>query len=239
MTEWAAKRFWTDVAIEEADGGYEVRLDGRSVRTPRKSVLRLPTEALAQLVAAEWSAVGEVIDPRQMPATRMANSAIEKVAPQMGAVVDHLSAYGETDLLCYRAEAPEGLVRRQAEVWDPWLDWADKTFGARLVVTAGIVPVDQPKEAVARLRAEVAALGPFELAAFHDLVMLSGSLVLGLATLKGAGRPDDLWRASRLDEIWQAEVWGQDEEAEQAAAAKSAGFSEAAMFFQSASIVSR
>lgn len=238
MTEWAAKRFWSGVDVTEADGGFQVQLDGRPVRTPGKSVLRLPTEALARLVAEEWVAVDEMIDPRQMPATRMANSAIAKVVPQMEAVVDHLAAYGETDLLCYRAEGPESLVARQAEAWDPWLDWAAETFGARLVVTAGIVPVDQPKDAVDRLRGEVAALGAFELAALHDLVMLPGSLVLGLAAARGAAGPDALWQVSRLDEIWQAELWGQDEEAERAAAAKAAGFADAAKFFACARAVS-
>ena len=109
MTEWVAKRFWADVTVAQVDGGYEVQLDGRPVRTPGKSRLLLPAPALAELVASEWSAVGEVIDPREMPATRMANSAIEKVAPQIAAVVDHLAAYGETDLLCYRAEGPDAL----------------------------------------------------------------------------------------------------------------------------------
>ena len=230
MTGWAAKRFWSEVEVAEVEGGFEIRLDGRPVRTPLKSPLVLPTRALGALLAAEWEAQEDLIDPEAMPATRMANSAIEKVAPQLDAVAGHLLSYGETDLLCYRADGPAGLVARQAEAWDPWLDWADRTLGARLVVTEGILPVDQPAAALAALRDELSRFDAFELAAVHDLVGLPGSLVLGLAASRGAAPPEALWQAGRLDELWQIEQWGEDALGEAANARKAQAFAEAARF---------
>ncbi|MDU8946310.1 ATP12 family chaperone protein [Ovoidimarina sediminis] len=232
MSEWAAKRFWTDTQVAEVEGGFEVRLDGRPVRTPFKSPLHLPTRAVAELLAGEWEAQSGTIDPNSMPATRMANSAIEKVAPQCAAVIAHLASYGETDLLCYRAESPEGLVALQAEAWDPWLDWARDTYGAELTTTRGVLPVTQPREAIDALTAPMAAMGPFELAAFHDLVSLPGSLILGLAAAAEAAAPEPLWQAARLDEVWQIEQWGHDDEAEAVNAHKLQAFMDAAVFLR-------
>ena len=142
-----------------------------------------------------------------------------------------VAAYGETDLLCYRAEGPASLVARQAAAWDPLLDWAAETLGARLVPTAGIVHRPQDPEALARLAAATRAFDPFELAAFHDLVALSGSLVIGFAAARGAQPPQALWALSRIDEDWQAEQWGTDEEAAEQAALKKQAFLEAAHIF--------
>ncbi|MGR3434979.1 MAG: ATP12 family protein, partial [Shimia sp.] len=139
MSDWEAKRFWTTTATEPVPGGWQIALDGKPVRTPFKSPLVLPTPALAAMVAAEWDAQGEVIDPLSMPATRAANSAIDKVAPQRAAVAAHLAEYGETDLTCYRAEAPPALVEAQARAWDPLLDWAAERYGARLRPTTGVM----------------------------------------------------------------------------------------------------
>ena len=230
MTSWKMKRFWSEATVAEAGGGWEIRLDGRPVRTPGKSALVVPTRALAAHLASEWEAQTDAVDPETMPATRMANSAIEKVAPQIAAVASHLLSYGGTDLLCYRAEAPEALVARQSEAWDPWIAWAAEELGARLTVTAGIVPVDQPPEALAALGSELDRFGAFELAAVHDLVGLPGSLVLGLAAARGAETADAIWRASRIDEIWQIEQWGEDDLAEAANARKARAFAEAVHF---------
>ncbi len=232
MTGWAAKRFWKDVRVDSVEGGFEVRLDGRPVRTPGKSPLILPTRALGQRLAAEWEAQEDKIDPETMPATRMANSAIEKVMPQLAAVAGHLLSYGGTDLLCYRADGPDGLVARQAELWDPWLDWADAALGARLRVTAGIIPVEQPQDALAALSAELALFDAFELAAVHDLVSLPGSLILGLAAARQAAEPELLWQAARLDELWQIDQWGEDDLAEAANAQKMQAFEDAALFLR-------
>jgi len=230
LTGWAPKRFWKAATAEAAPGGWEVRLDGRPLRTPAKAPLMLPTAALARAIAAEWNAQGATVDPAAMPLTRAANSAIDKVTPGREEVVAMLAAYGETDLLCHRAEAPEGLVRRQAEAWDPLLAWAAEALSAPLIPTVGVIGVPQPPESLARLRAAVDALDPYELTAFHDLVALSGSLVLALAALRGQAPAEALWQASRVDEGWQEELWGADEEAARAAELKRRDFLQAMRF---------
>ena len=217
MSEWKARKFWKAAAVEPASGGFRVTLDGKPVMTPGKQPLILPTRALADAVAAEWDAQGDVIDPLSMPLTRAANSAIEKVTPQFDAVADMLGAYGGTDLLSYRASEPEGLKARQAEGWDPVLDWARDRYDAPLAVTEGLMPVAQDADALARLRARIATLTPYELTAFHDLVTLPGSLILGLAVLDGRLTADEAHALARLDEEFQAERWGRDEEADAAA----------------------
>ncbi|MDW4549765.1 ATP12 family protein [Defluviimonas sp. D31] len=220
MSGWKAKRFWKTVVVVESDGGFGVTLDARPVRTPAKSPMALPTRAMAEAIAAEWEAVEKEVDPRRMPVTRGANAAIDKVAPQFDEVAELIAAYGGTDLLCYRAEAPEALAEAQAAAWDPLLDWAAHEYGARLNVTRGVVPVAQPAESLERLAAAVHSVSPFELTALHDLVSLSGSLVLGLAATRAEFDPETLWRQSRFDEDWQAEQWGEDEEAVAAARLK-------------------
>lgn len=231
MSEWAAKRFWKEAGVTEAETGYGIALDGRPVKTPAKAALVVPTRALAQSIATEWNAVAERIDPRVMPMTRSANAALDKVAHQHAEVADMLAAYGETDLLCHRATAPQELVLRQSEEWDPLLDWADLFLNARLMQTPGVIPTDQDSGALERLRARVHAQDNFALTALHDLVSLSGSLIIGLAAQDGAYAPDILWQTSRLDEAWQAELWGADDEAEQMAAIKRAAFLHAHEFF--------
>ena len=220
MTEWKARRFWTDVTVEPVGDAFAVALDGRQVRTPGKTLLTLPTEAMAQAMAEEWRAQQDVIDPGTMPVTRTANSAIDKVATQHAEVADLLAAYGDSDLLCYRADAPDDLVTRQAAGWDPMLDWAAEALGARLETRTGVMHAPQDPAALAALSRRVHALGPFELAAFHDLVSLSGSLVLGFAAATEQATPDEIWALSRIDEEFQADRWGHDAEAEAAAEAR-------------------
>ncbi|NHF74785.1 ATP12 family chaperone protein [Paracoccus xiamenensis] len=217
MSEWKARRFWKSAEVEPAEGGFRVTLDGKPVMTPGKHPLILPTRALADAVAAEWDAQPEVIAPLAMPLTRAANSAIEKVAPQFDAVADMLGAYGGTDLLSYRATEPADLTRRQAEGWNPLLDWAGDHYGAPLAVTEGLMPVAQDADALARLRARIGELDAYELTALHDLVTLPGSLILGLAVLDGRLTADEAHAAARIDEEFQAERWGRDAEADTAA----------------------
>ena len=236
MTGWQARRFWTTVSVEPEGAGFAVRLDARPVKTPAKQPLTLPTRAMAEAVAAEWAAVEAGIDPRRMPVTRAVNAAIDKVAAQFDEVTALVAAYGGSDLLCYRAAAPEALARAQAEAWDPLLDWAARAHGARLVTTRGVVPVAQPPEAVARLAAAVSACSAFQLTALHDLVALTGSLVLGIAATGEGFDPDELWRLSRIDEDWQAALWGRDEEAAEAAERKRADFLRAGRFWTLASL---
>jgi chaperone required for assembly of F1-ATPase len=228
---WKAKRFWSEVSVAEADGGFAVHLDARRVMTPGKLPLTLPTRPMAEAVAAEWAAQEDEIQPLTMPVTRGANSAIERVAPQRTEVAAMLTAYAETDLTCHRAETPEALAARQAAAWDPLLDWVSETFGARLFPTAGILPVEQPRQSLDRLDTHVAAFDAFQLTALHDLVSLSGSLVIGLAVAHDRLDPDAAWPISRIDEDWQIEQWGRDEEAEAVASEKRRDFLRAKTFW--------
>ena len=232
MSEWAPKRFWKDAAVVPEDGLWLVELDGRRVKTPAKATLTLPTEPLAQAVAEEWQAQGERIDPGTMPFTRTANSALDKVRHQRAAVVEMLAEYGDADLLCYRADRPEDLAERQRQEWDPFLDWAAEVYGARLEPRAGIMHAPQDGAALTRLRAQVDALGPFRLAAFHDLVALSGSLVLAFAAAERRAEAEEIWQVSRLDERFQEEQWGHDEEAAEVAEIKRLSFLQAERFYR-------
>lgn len=231
MSIWAPRRFWTAASVVPTEGGFAVHLDGRPVRTPLKAPLVLPTRALAEEVTAEWQRVEGKVDPSVMPFTRMANSAIDKVAPQFDAVAEMLAEYGGSDLTCYRAEQPEDLVARQSEGWDPLLAWAAATLAAPLHPTVGVMHREQPAASLAALSAAVHALTPFQLAAFHDLVALSGSLVLALAVTRGRLTAEEAWALSRIDETWQIEEWGEDEEAAEMAARKHADFLQADRFF--------
>jgi chaperone required for assembly of F1-ATPase len=231
MSGWAAKRFWKEATVAEVDGGYGVTLDGRALRTPAKAFLVAPSRAVAARIATEWNAQEGKVDPAHMPWTRTANSAIDKVAHQRAEVAGMLAEYGGTDLLCYRATEPAELIARQAAEWDPLLDWAAAEFDAPLVTAAGVMHVPQPETSVLRLAAEVHALDPFHLAAFHDLVAISGSLVIALAAVRDVRPAEALWELSRLDERWQQELWGVDDEAAEVAGFKRAAFLHAQQFF--------
>lgn len=231
MSVWAPKRFWKQAEVAEQGDGFTVLLDGRSLKTPAKTPFWVPTRDLAQEVAAEWQAQGEKVKPETMPFTRTANSALDKVTPQFEAVADMLAAYGGSDLLCYRATAPQELVARQAERWDPLLAWAQGRFGTALLVTQGVMPVEQPAACQLVFRDAVRALSPFQLAAFHDLVAISGSLILGLAIAEGRLTADEGFDLSRVDEAWQIELWGEDEDAAESEAIKRASLTHAARFY--------
>lgn len=231
MSEWKAKRFWKAAGVVEADTGFAVELDGRPVKTPAKRPLILPTQAMALAVASEWDAQDEQIDPSSMPVTKTANAALDKVSAQHAEVADMLAAYGDSDLLCYRADSPAELVARQARIWDPMLDWGAQALGARLAPRTGIMHQRQDPATLAHLTAQVHALDHFELAAFHDLVSLSGSLILAFATARGARTPDAIWEISRVDEEYQIEQWGRDEEADALMAIKKASFLHAKRMF--------
>ncbi|MDH3229889.1 MAG: ATPase [Alphaproteobacteria bacterium] len=209
------KRFYTEAAvIALEDGASGVALDGRSIRTPAGAALALPLPALAEAVAAEWAAQEGTVRPLSMPMMRLAATAIDRVGRERAAVVAQIAACGAHDLLCYRAGAPEPLVRRQAETWQPLLDWCARTCGARLAVTEGVTHVEQPQEALAALTATVDAMDDFRLAALSQLTAACGSLVLALAVCAGRTDAAGAIAASQLDEAWQAENWGSDAEAE-------------------------
>jgi len=230
MSEWKAKRFWTEARVVEADHGYSVELDGRSVKTPAKRKLVVPTRAMAQAIAEEWEAQEGEIDPGQMPVTRSANAAIDKVALQHAEVAQMLADYADSDLLCYRADSPAELVERQAEAWDPLLDWAEREFGTRLIPVSGVMHQPQSPKALARLSRQAQGMDDFTLTAFHDLVGLSGSFVIGLAAMHNLRDAKALWQLSRVDEQWQEDLWGPDEAAAAVAARKENEFLHAKRF---------
>jgi chaperone required for assembly of F1-ATPase len=227
MEDAGMKRFWRDVTV---DADRVVRLDDRPVRTPGRAPLSLPTPALAAAVADEWRAVGETIDPRIMPLTGLANAAIDRIAPARDGFVADLARYGESDLLCYRAEAPAPLVERQAAAWDPLIDWARTRYDVHVETTAGVIHRAQPPATVARLGDALATRDAFALAAMTPIVTITGSLIGALALAEGAIDADALWAAANVDEHWQAEQWGQDDLATQTLAAKRRDYDAAVLF---------
>lgn len=224
------KRFYKDVTIVAEGDGHAIRLDDRPVRTPARALLSLPTLALAQAVAEEWRAQGETVDPAAMPFTGLANAAIDHIVPNRAQFAAGIARYGESDLLCYRAHSPDTLVARQAEAWDPLLDWARARYDVAFVVTQGILPVAQPEATLARLQAAVAGHDPFRLAGLSTLVTLSGSLVCGLAVLENSHSAEAIWQATEIDEAWQVEQWGEDAQAAARSARRKSEFSMAGAF---------
>jgi len=207
------KRFYKSVSIEGRDGGFALLLDGKPVRTPGKAHLLLPTLALAEAVAEEWRAQQELIDPATMPLTKLANSTIDGVVGREQAVIDDILSYAASDLLCYRADGPQGLIEAQLAQWDPVLDWAKSTLDAPLMLAEGIVHVAQPQASLDRLKDSLAGHDPFSLAALHLMTGLTGSALLALAVALEQTTPEQAWRAAHVDEDWQIGQWGEDAEA--------------------------
>lgn len=214
------KRFYSQATAGEGEGGWRLLLDGRPARTPGRNLLAFPTKALADAVAAEWNAVGEQIDPRRMPITRIANSIIDGVLPDPSPVAEDIVKYACSDLLCYRAERPAGLVARQAAAWDPVLAWAHEALGARFILSEGVMHVAQPDKTIDAIRASIPARDGWRVGATHVLTTLMGSALLALAVLHGRLTPDEAWAAAHVDEDFQVEHWGADEEAAERRAAR-------------------
>jgi chaperone required for assembly of F1-ATPase len=221
------KRFYTEAGVAEENGGFAVRLDGRSVKTPSRNALAAPDRALAEAIAAEWQAQGETIDPSTMPLTRLANSVIDGVSGRVEAVTDDIAKYFGSDLLFYRAEHPEELIAREGAHWDPVLFWAKDALGAHFILAQGIVHVGQPETAVAAARAALPG-DPWLLGALHVVTTITGSALLALALAHGRLEADQVWAAAHVDEDWNIEQWGLDEEAAARRAAKQAEFAAAA-----------
>ena len=222
------KRFWKDVSVRPEASGYGIYLDDKQLKTPLKTSLLAPTMSVAEGIAAEWDAVEEKIDPSQMHLTRCANATLDKVVVEHAAVAGMLAEYGATDLLCYRADGPQELVARQAQAWDPLLDWVSQKYDVTLIATVGIMHVPQPSDGQIKLRAAVFAYDPWRLTALHDLVTISGSLVLGLAVATKHLSAEAVWPLSRIDETWQEEQWGVDDAASAATEIKRSDFVKAA-----------
>lgn len=206
----ASRRFYTAVTVTE---DCAIALDGRIVKTPLKSKLVLPTRALADEVAAEWAAQGEKIDPATMVLTKLANTALDRVAPERPRIVGEILDYAGSDLVCYRADRPPALVTRQRAAWDPIVDWARVALDAPFVVTTGIVHVSQPNAALRAFEAALAVHNDFELSTFYSVMTMTGSALIPLMLARAALSPETAWTAAHVDEDYQIENWGEDEEA--------------------------
>jgi chaperone required for assembly of F1-ATPase len=210
------KRFYKTATVGELDEGFSIELDGKAIRTPARKLLVVGTKPLADLVVREWEAQAELIDPSTMPVTRLVNTAIDGVAADIQAVFDDIVRFSSSDLLCYRADGPEALVKRQKELWDPVLDWAANALGARFILIEGVMHHDQPREAISAFssalrRHDTATV----LAALHTITTLTGSALLALAFAEGVVPAKKVWSLAHLDEDWTIEHWGRDEEAEE------------------------
>jgi chaperone required for assembly of F1-ATPase len=221
MRPVSRERFYRNASAGES-APFAVLLDGRAVKTPAKNALAAPTRPLAEAIAAEWEAQAERIDPATMPLTRLGNSIIDGVAPAPGPVAEDIAKYLGSDLLCYRAGTPEGLVKRQAEHWDPILDWARSSLGARFVLSEGVVFVTQPEGTIAAASAAIPS-DPWRLGATHVITTLTGSALIALALAEGQLSIDAAWAAANVDEDWNMHLWGRDE---MALAARAVRFSD-------------
>ena len=207
------KRFYKEAAAAPAGKGlFRIELDGRPVRTPGRNLVAVPSEVLAQALAAEWQSQGELIDPVSMPMTRLVNSALDGVASAMEEVAGEIARYAGSDLLCYRADSPEKLVALQGALWDPLLDWAREAFGAVFVLSEGVRFVDQPERTLAAIAGALPE-EPLRLAALSLMTTLGGSAVIALAVARGRLTAEEAWRAAHADEEVQEELWGSDAEA--------------------------
>lgn len=224
------KRFYKAATVERTDEGFALLLDGRAVKTPARQPLVLPTHALAEAVADEWRAQGEDIIIASMPMTGFANAAIDRVLPQPDLFVREIASFGETDTLCYRAEPGEALATRQSDQWEPLLAWAENRYDIRLVSIVGVIHQPQPEHSLSRLEAAVAALNPFVLAPLVTITSIGGSLVSALALVEGEFGKDAIWQAVCLEELWQEELWGAEEEAVKARLHRKAAFDDAHRF---------
>lgn len=217
------KRFYANAGVGETDGGFTVTLDGKPIKTPSGRTVIVPVRSLAETIAAEWNAQGEFIEPLTMPVTRFANSVLQGVVDNVVAVADDVAKYFESDLLFYRAGHPEGLVAREATHWDPVLFWARDALGAHFILAEGVMHVRQPETAVAVARAALPG-DAWEIAALHVITTLTGSALLALALFRGVIDPDQALAAAHVDEDWNAEKWGVDEEVAARRAAKLVDF---------------
>ena len=212
------RRFYKEVAVAESCAGFGPTLDGKPIRTPAKAALAVPTRALAEAIAAEWAAQGEIVEPDTMPLTKLANSAIDGVANTLAATAAEVAKFAETDLVCYRADGPETLVAEQARAWDPVLASTRETLGATFVRTQGILHVAQPLAAVQAVHEAVFAIaeapaGPLRLAALSVMTSLTGSVLIALAVARGAMTAEAAWAAANVDEEYQLRHWGTDADA--------------------------
>ncbi len=208
------KRFYKEVSVKSENGQFQVCLDERIIKTPMKSTLAVGSEALAEAIAEEWSSQGEEIDSEAMIFTKLANTAIDRVATRRDDILSELVSYGGNDLLCYRASEPASLVEKETEVWDPFLNWFKETYDIRLALAAGVIHVAQEADELEKLSSIYDELDEFALTSLHNMTTMTGSALLPLALLFGKWGPEAIWEAAHVEEDFQIERWGEDEEAQ-------------------------
>ena len=213
MSTDPVRRFYTAATAAEEAGAHIVRLDQRTLKTPSRKPLHMPTHALAAAVAAEWDAQGEFITPSAMPLTRYAFAAIDLMPTKRAEIASDLAKYIETDLVAHRADAPPPLVARQAEIWNPIVAWAEQRFQIKVPIVAGIIPAAAPPQHRATLEQEIDHLDDFRAMALAQAVTLAGSILIGFAFLEGQLDADAAFTAAALDDLWSLENWGEDPEA--------------------------
>ena len=218
------KVFWKSVTVQKDGFDYVIYLDNHLLKTPKKSLIKLPNQKLADLVAKEWVEQINEIDYNIMPVNRLANAAIDKVGNNVDEVITLLGEYAGTDLLCYRVEEPNELIDQQILYWDPYIKWAEEKFSIKLNVTNGIVPIEQPVETMHLLISKMKNMSTFKLTVFHELVTISGSYILSLAAVENAMPSENIWNAAILDENWQSSAWGEDQEQKKNLELKRVGF---------------
>jgi len=226
------KRFYKQVSVTPAEGGFAVELDGRQVKTPLKRALVMPGEAMAEAVAGEWDAQGTHINPAAMILTKLANTAIDRVSGDEARIIGEIVDFAGSDLICYRADRPEGLVSRQAQHWDPVLGWVRDLHGCKFVCVAGVMHTVQPAASLDTLRAVLAAEDAYRLTAIHNLTTLTGSALIAMKVAARALHPETAWLAAHVDEDWQIEQWGEDEEAQARRALRKADFDATVRFLE-------
>jgi chaperone required for assembly of F1-ATPase len=212
MTARHRRRFFRQAALT-GTGPYGIALDGRTLKTPAKRDFVVPILALAEAIAAEWNGQGDWVDPDRMALTKLANTAIDRVWGSEQRIIDDVVAYAGTDLVCYRATEPEGLVQREGKAWDPVIEWAAEFFDAEFQTVEGVIHRMQEGAAMQAVRRYLAGLDAMRLCAIHNLASLTGSALITTALCEGFLEPEDAWRAAHVDEDWQIERWGRDEEA--------------------------
>jgi chaperone required for assembly of F1-ATPase len=229
-------RFYTSVSVAEEGGFFALKLDGRGAKTPARKALALPSLAAARLLAAEWEAQKDIINPDTMPVTRIVNSALDGVSERMEEVAEEIAGYAASDLVCYRTDDPPGLAVEQVRHWDRVITWADAALGAHFVLASGIIHAAQPPAALRVVSNAICAIrDPVALAALHVMTTLSGSCLIALMASRGAATLAEAWEASVVDETWSISLWGQDDEASARLARRRADFDAAYALFQAVS----
>lgn len=208
------KRFYKDVSVKSDADQFQVFLDERIIKTPMKSTLAVDSKALAEAIAEEWASQGEEIDSETMIFTKLANTAIDRVATRRNDILSELVSYGGNDLLCYRASDPASLVEKETKVWDPFLNWFKEEYDIRLALAAGVIHVSQSPSELDKLSSIYDKQDEFTLTALHNMTTMIGSALLPLALLLGKWEPEAIWEAAHVEEDFQIERWGEDEEAQ-------------------------